>query len=74
MRRSTTERGLGSSHQKARRRLLPDAYGRPCPLCGLLMLPGQPLDLDHVVPPGCSAVAPAPYGRLMPRATVRRVR
>ena len=34
-------------HQAIRRALLPDAYGRPCPRCGLPMLPGQALDLDH---------------------------
>jgi hypothetical protein len=46
----TTERGLGAGHQKQRRLLLPLAYGRACPLCGNLMLEGQPLDLDHVLP------------------------
>jgi hypothetical protein len=34
-------------HQAIRRALLPDAYGRPCPRCGLPMVPGQALDLDH---------------------------
>jgi hypothetical protein len=37
----------GGPHQATRRALLPDAYGRPCPRCGLPMLPGQALDLDH---------------------------
>jgi hypothetical protein len=37
----------GGRHQATRRALLPDAYGRPCPRCGLPMLPGQALDLDH---------------------------
>jgi hypothetical protein len=34
-------------HQAIRRALLPDAYGRPCPRCGLPMLAGQGLDLGH---------------------------
>jgi hypothetical protein len=34
-------------HQSIRRALLPDAYGKPCPRCGLPMLPGQDLDLGH---------------------------
>jgi hypothetical protein len=34
-------------HQKIREALLPQAYGKTCHLCGLLMLPGQLLDLDH---------------------------
>lgn len=46
---TTAERGLGGDHQRERRRLLPLAYGRPCPRCGELMLKGQFLDLDHVV-------------------------
>jgi hypothetical protein len=39
--------GYGGPHQATRRALLPDAYGRRCPRCGLPMLPGQALDLDH---------------------------
>ena len=46
----TAERGLGGEHQKARRLLLPLAYGQECPLCGRVMLEGQHLDLDHVIP------------------------
>jgi hypothetical protein len=34
-------------HQAIRRVLRPDAYGKPCPRCGLPMLPGQDLDLGH---------------------------
>jgi hypothetical protein len=44
---STTERGYGYRHQMLRRALLPFAYGRSCPKCGELMLPGQKLDLGH---------------------------
>jgi len=35
-------------HKTVRKVLAPDAIGRPCPLCGLPMLPGQDLDLDHL--------------------------
>lgn len=45
--RTTTQRGLGWAHQRLRARLLPSAYGTPCPRCGQLMLQGQDLDLDH---------------------------
>jgi hypothetical protein len=44
---STAQRGYGAQHQTMRRRLLPLAYGRPCPRCGQPILPGQALDLDH---------------------------
>ncbi len=47
---STTERGLGSAHQKERKRLLPLAHYTACELCGQTMWPEQALDLDHVVP------------------------
>jgi hypothetical protein len=43
---TTTARGYGSRHQATRVKL-PTAYGQPCTRCGLPMLPGQPLDLDH---------------------------
>jgi len=46
-RAKTTARGYGSKHQQLRVKLLPTAYGKPCPRCGRLMLPGQALDLDH---------------------------
>jgi hypothetical protein len=44
---NTTAAGYGNSHQKLRRQLLPQAYGKPCSRCGLPMLPGQALHLDH---------------------------
>jgi 5-methylcytosine-specific restriction endonuclease McrA len=47
---TTTERGLGYAHQRERKRLLPLAYGKPCPLCGYVMLKEHKLDLDHSVP------------------------
>lgn len=39
----------GSEHQKTKERLLPHAYGKPCPRCGEPMLKGQDLDLGHTV-------------------------
>ena len=43
----TTKGGWGNEHQKLRKALLPSAYGKPCVRCGLPMLPGQKLHLDH---------------------------
>jgi hypothetical protein len=43
----TTKGGWGNQHQKLRKALLPSAYGTPCVRCGLPMLPGQKLHLDH---------------------------
>jgi hypothetical protein len=43
----TTKGGWGNQHQKLRKALLPSAYGTPCARCGLPMLPGQKLHLDH---------------------------
>jgi len=40
----------GYQHQKRRAALLTHAYGKPCPLCGAVMLPGQRLQLDHSIP------------------------
>jgi Recombination endonuclease VII len=37
----------GYRHQRIRAALLPEAYGRACLHCGLAMLPGQALNLDH---------------------------
>jgi hypothetical protein len=44
---NTTAAGYGNSHQKLRKALLPQAYGKPCARCGQPMLPGQELHLDH---------------------------
>jgi hypothetical protein len=41
------ERGYGYQHQKLKKQLLPAAYGKPCARCGLPMLKGQKLHLDH---------------------------
>jgi hypothetical protein len=40
----------GHQHQQRRAALLPRAYGQPCPMCGVLMLPTMRLDLDHSTP------------------------
>lgn len=45
--RRTPGDSYGYRHQQLRRRLLPYAYGQPCPRCGESMLPGQDLDLGH---------------------------
>jgi hypothetical protein len=45
--RNTTKAGYGNQHQKLRKALLAKAYGTPCFRCGLPMLPGQQLHLDH---------------------------
>lgn len=48
---STTERGLGAEHQKARRAALKaHRGGDPCGHCGHPMYVDQGLDLDHQVP------------------------
>lgn len=46
---SARQRGYDSDHEATRDRLLPLAYGKPCPRCGRLMLRGQALDLGHSV-------------------------
>jgi hypothetical protein len=35
------------AHQRLRRALLPSAVGSACVRCGLVILPGQAIDLDH---------------------------
>lgn len=45
-----TQRGYDTKHDRIRKRLLPRAYGRPCPLCNEVMQRGQDLDLDHTIP------------------------
>jgi hypothetical protein len=49
---STTAKGLGWSHQRAREAALRALHpGTPCPYCLLPMWPGvQDLDLDHLIP------------------------
>ena len=41
------ERGYTYQYRKLRAALLPKAYGTPCYRCGLPMLRGQELHLDH---------------------------
>jgi 5-methylcytosine-specific restriction endonuclease McrA len=47
---NSTQRGLGTDHQRRRKALLPAAIGKRCPFCGLPMLIGQKLELDHSIP------------------------
>lgn len=49
MKKRTTARGLGWSHQRTKAKL-PDPDGAPCPYCRRPMLPGQFLDADHLFP------------------------
>jgi hypothetical protein len=44
------DKAYGYRHQQARARLLPKAWGTPCPLCGAVMWKTEPLDLDHSTP------------------------
>jgi hypothetical protein len=50
-RKTTTQQGLGWSHQKARAKALREMQeGEDCPFCGEGMYREQKLDYDHVVP------------------------
>jgi hypothetical protein len=46
------QRGYDAKHDALRKRLLPRAYGKPCPLCGKVMDRRDPngFDLDHTIP------------------------
>ena len=68
---TASQRGYDSDHRSRRARLLPDAIGTLCPLCGDLMLPGQPLDLDHTIP---LAVDPTSRGDRICHASCNRGR
>ena len=48
--RNRASRPYSSAHRKARKALLPYAYGTLCPLCGQVMQEWQQLDLDHATP------------------------
>ena len=37
----------GPVHRRIRKKLLPLAWGKPCPRCGQTMFPWQDLDLGH---------------------------
>lgn len=50
VRGSSAQRGYGADHRARRSAMLPTAYGKPCARCGLPVLPGQALDLDHMTP------------------------
>lgn len=42
--------GMPWEHRVERRRLLPAAFGQPCPMCNRVMHRVQRLDLDHLIP------------------------
>lgn len=44
---SRQQRGYDRAHEHERARLLPLAYGQPCPHCGERMWPHDELHLDH---------------------------
>ncbi len=44
---SSDSRGYGAAHQRARRELLPYAWGKPCTRCGQPLVRGDLVDLDH---------------------------
>lgn len=46
---NTSKYGYGWAHRRLRAKLLPKAYGKPCPFCHQPMLRGQDLDLDHPI-------------------------
>jgi 5-methylcytosine-specific restriction endonuclease McrA len=47
---TTSERGLGTEHQRNAKIVKARALGTPCPKCGLLMLATSHMDADHIVP------------------------
>lgn len=62
-------RGYDSQHDATRARLLPLAYGKPCPRCGEPMLRDQDLDLGHTV---ARSVDPTSRGDRIEHATCNR--
>jgi hypothetical protein len=44
------QRGYDQKHDRMRKRLLPRAYGKSCPLCNEVMEQADDLDLDHTIP------------------------
>lgn len=47
-------KAYGAQHRQTRKDLLPAAINTHCPICGLLMLAGDLLELDHTVPAALS--------------------
>ena len=56
-------------HQQRRKAMLPQAYGRPCIYCGIVMLQSMRLDLDHstntITHARCNRAAGAKYGNAL---------
>lgn len=46
-RKSTSERGYGTEHQRLRKALLPSMPGNKCTRCGVVLNEGDKVDLDH---------------------------
>jgi hypothetical protein len=57
------------THQRRRKAMLPQAYGRPCIYCGIVMLATMQLDLDHttnqITHARCNRSAGARYGNAL---------
>jgi hypothetical protein len=57
------------AHQQRRERMLPQAYGTRCVYCGLVMMAGMKLDLDHttnsITHSRCNRAAGARYGNAL---------
>lgn len=47
---SPTTRAQDSEYERNRRLVLQRDADKPCPLCGQPILPGEPVDVDHVRP------------------------
>lgn len=70
--RTTTQRGYGYTHERARAEALRAfVEGRPCPMCGKPMYTSQGLDLDHVTPMALGGAKDGPK-RLVHRSCNRR--
>ena len=63
------DRGYDAAHDATRARLLPLAYGQPCPRCSETMERGQQLDLGHSV---ARSVDPTSRGDRIEHATCNR--
>lgn len=47
---NSAQRGYGHAHRARRQAMLPEAYGKPCPQCGVVMGPDMALDAGHSIP------------------------
>ena len=65
-------KGYDYQHKVTRARLLPKAWGTPCPLCGQVMVKGQALDLDHALPIALGGANAKPNTMRITHATCNR--